>query len=155
YDITTLITGPSGTGKDLVAEAIGLSRYIPFDPKRQCFEEDFGGAFHPVNLAALPSELIESELFGHCKGSFTGAVQDRAGWLEICKGTHSVFLDEIGDLAPALQVKLLRVLQNRTFQRVGETTIRRFEGKVIAATNRDLGLEVQAGRFRRDLYYRL
>lgn len=154
-DITTLITGPSGTGKDLVAEAIGLSRYIPFDPRTERFEENAGGAFHPVNLSALPPELIESELFGHCKGAFTGALQDRAGWLEICGRSHSVFLDEIGELSPANQVKLLRVLQNRTFQRVGETDQRRFEGKVMAATNRDLNLEVRQGRFRRDFYYRL
>jgi transcriptional regulator with PAS, ATPase and Fis domain len=155
HDVTTLITGASGTGKDLVAEAIGLSRYVRFDPRGQRFEEDFGGAFHPVNLSALSPELIESELFGHRKGAFTGAVDDRPGWLEQCQAAHAVFLDEIGELSPAIQVKLLRVLQNRTFHRVGETTPRSFAGKVIAATNRDLEQEVQAGRFRRDFYYRL
>jgi len=155
HDITTLITGPSGTGKDLVAEAIGQSRYIRFDARKKEFAEDFVGAFHPVNLSAIPSELIEAELFGNCKGAFTGAVQDRVGWLEQCGPFHSVFLDEIGELAHAVQVKLLRVLQNRTFQRVGETTSRRFEGKVIAATNRDLDEEMRLGRFRRDFYYRL
>jgi transcriptional regulator with AAA-type ATPase domain len=155
HDVTTLITGPSGTGKDLVAEAIGLSRYVAFDSKTERFMEPFQGAFHPVNLAALPVELIESELFGHCKGAFTGAVKDRIGWLETCQRSHSVFLDEIGELASTVQVKLLRVLQNRTFQRLGETRVRRFEGKVIAATNRFLDVEVQEGRFRRDFYYRL
>jgi transcriptional regulator with AAA-type ATPase domain len=155
HDFATLITGPSGTGKDLVAAAIGLSRYVAFDARAQQFEEDFGGAFHPVNLSALPPQLIESELFGHCKGAFTGAVKDRVGWLESCKRCHSVFLDEIGELSPAIQVKLLRVLQNRTLQRLGETEPRRFEGKVIAATNRDLGQLIGDGAFRRDFYYRL
>jgi len=155
HDITTLITGPSGTGKDLVAEAIGQSRYIRFDPQKKAFVDNAAGAFHPVNLSAIPSELIEAELFGNCKGAFTGAVQDRVGWLELCGPFHSVFLDEIGELSQSIQVKLLRVLQNRTFQRVGETTSRRFEGKVIAATNRDLDVEMREGRFRRDFYYRL
>jgi transcriptional regulator with GAF, ATPase, and Fis domain len=155
HDITTLITGPSGTGKDLVAEAIGQSRYIRFATQKKAFVENVVGAFHPVNLSAIPSELIEAELFGNCKGAFTGALQDRVGLLELCGLFHSVFLDEIGELSQAIQVKLLRVLQNRTFQRVGETTSRRFEGKVIAATNRDLDDEMREGRFRRDFYYRL
>ncbi len=155
HDFATLITGPSGTGKDLVAAAIGLSRYVAFDPRTQSFVEALDGAFHPVNLAALPSQLIESELFGHCKGAFTGALADRVGWLENCKRCHSVFLDEIGELASEIQVKLLRVLQNRTLNRLGESTARRFEGKVIAATNRDLSEQIARGEFRRDFYYRL
>ncbi len=155
HDLTTLITGASGTGKDLVAETIGLSRYIRFDSESAQFEEDAAVGFHPINLAALPETLIESELFGHCKGAFSGAVQDRAGLFEECVRSHSVFLDEIGELSQAIQVKLLRVLQNREFQRVGDTQLHRFEGKVIAATNRDLGTEVLTGRFRSDLYYRL
>jgi transcriptional regulator with AAA-type ATPase domain len=155
HDITTLITGPSGTGKDLVAEAIGQSRYIRVDPHKKAFTESVDGAFHPVNLSAIPSELIEAELFGNCKGAFTGAINDRVGWLELCGQYHSVFLDEIGELSESIQVKLLRVLQNRTFQRVGETAPRRFEGKFIAATNRDLDEEMRLGRFRRDFYYRL
>jgi DNA-binding NtrC family response regulator len=154
-DVTTLITGPSGTGKELVATAIGLSRYIPFDPKTGKFAEDFEGAFHPLNLSAMPRDLIESEMFGHCKGAFTGAVRDREGWFEKCGVSHTVFLDEIGELDPSVQVKLLRVLQSRQFQRVGETEPRTFHGKVIAATNRDLAGEIAAGRFRADLYYRL
>jgi transcriptional regulator with AAA-type ATPase domain len=154
-DISTLICGPSGTGKELVARAVGLSRYIPFDQKSQSFTDDFLGSFHALNLSALSPTLIESDLFGHCKGAFTGAVADRAGWLEQCKPLGAVFLDEIGDLEAAIQVKLLRVVQTRTFSRLGETQPRRFEGKIIAATNRDLAEEMRAGRFREDLYYRL
>jgi DNA-binding NtrC family response regulator len=155
HDVATLIVGPSGTGKDLVAECIGLSRHVGFDPRTRQFEEDIGGAFHAVNLSALSPQLIESELFGHCQGAFTGAMKDRVGWLESCRRCHSVFLDEIGELDPAIQVKLLRVLQNRTLQRMGETQQRRFEGKVIAATHRDLGELIARGTFRRDFYYRL
>ncbi|MGH0034613.1 MAG: sigma 54-interacting transcriptional regulator [Myxococcota bacterium] len=154
-DVTTLILGESGTGKELVAQAMGLSRYIPFDPGRQAFQEDFAGAFRPVNLSALSPALIESELFGHRKGAFTGASEDRAGWLETCSPLGTVFLDEIGELDASIQVKLLRVLQSRDFQRVGETRVRRFEGKLVAATNRDLPGEIEGGRFREDLYYRL
>jgi DNA-binding NtrC family response regulator len=154
-DITTLICGPSGTGKELVARAVGLSRYIPFDEKSQRFTDDFLGSFHALNLSALSPTLIESDLFGHCKGAFTGAISERSGWLEQCKPLGTVFLDEIGELDPAIQVKLLRVVQTRAFSRLGETQPRRFEGKIIAATNRDLAEEMHAGRFREDLYYRL
>jgi sigma-54 interacting transcriptional regulator len=154
-DVTTLVTGPSGTGKELVARAIGLSRYVPFDPKSERFAEDFAASFHPLNLSALSPTLIESELFGHQRGAFTGALQDRAGWLEVCGPYGTVFLDEIGDLDPAIQVKLLRVLQMRAFQRLGDTKPRHFPGKIIAATNRDLAAEIHAGRFREDFYYRL
>lgn len=154
-DVATLVTGPSGTGKELVARAIGLSRYLPFDPGRREFVGQVEGSFHAVNLGALSPALIESELFGHARGAFTGAAADRPGWFESCPPRGSVFLDEIGELEPALQVKLLRVLQTRTFQRLGETTERPFAGKVIAATNRDLTRELAAGRFREDLFYRL
>lgn len=154
-DMTTLITGPTGTGKELVARAIGLSRLIPFDPKSQTFEESFGGSFFPLNLAALSPTLIESELFGHRKGAFTGALQDRIGWLETCGPFGTVFLDEIGEVDAAIQVKLLRVLQERAFQRIGETDTRIFGGKIIAATNRDLANEMEEGTFREDFYYRL
>ena len=155
HDITTLIVGPTGTGKELVAQAIGLSRYIPVDPAAERFTEDFRGAFFALNLSALPATLIESELFGHRKGAFTGAVDHHPGWLEVCPPLGTVFLDEIAEIDTAIQVKLLRVLQSRTFQRVGDTRERRFHGKIIAATNRDLAAEMQAGRFRPDLYYRL
>src|SRR5262249_2038936 len=154
-DFTTLIRGPSGTGKELVARAIGLARYIPFDTKSQTFTEDFVGSFYAINLSALPSTLIESELFGHRRGAFTGALQDRRGWLEMCPAFGTVFLDEIGDLDAAIQVKLLRVLQARTFQALGDNTERRFHGKLVAATNRDLVKAMQDGHFRQDFYYRL
>jgi transcriptional regulator with AAA-type ATPase domain len=154
-DITTLVTGPSGTGKELVARAIGLSRYIPFDAKTKSFTEDFAGSFVALNLSALSPTLIESELFGHRRGAYTGALEDRAGWLEVCPPLGTVFLDEIGELDAAIQVKLLRVIQTRTFQRLGDTATRHFKGKIIAATNRDLGREMAAGSFRTDFYYRL
>ena len=154
-DLTTLITGPSGTGKELVARAIALSRYIPFDPKTRTFTGNFEELFHPLNLSALSPTLIESELFGHRRGAFTGALEDRAGWMEVCQPLGTVFLDEIGELDPAIQVKLLRVLQTRTFQRLGESKTRQFRGKIIAATNRDLAREMSNGHFRPDFYYRI
>jgi len=155
HDATTLVTGPSGTGKELVAQAIGRSGYIPFNPETETFAEDFTASFHALNLSAMPATLIESELFGHKRGAFTGAVSDRRGWLEICTPGGAVFLDEIGDLEPAIQVKLLRVLQTRTFQPVGETIERQFHGKIIAATNRDLAEGMREGKIREDFYYRL
>ena len=154
-DMTTLITGKSGTGKELVARAIGLSRYQAFNPKTKKFDDAEKDPFFAVNLSALSSTLIESELFGHCKGSFTGAVVNRKGWLEVCGQNGTVFLDEIGELEPSIQVKLLRVLQTRTFSPVGETKLHRFLGKFVTATNRDLAAEISQGHFREDLYYRL
>jgi DNA-binding NtrC family response regulator len=154
-DFATLITGPSGTGKELVARAIALSRYVPYEPKRGGFVGDFSVGFFPLNLAALSPTLIESELFGHRRGAFTGALADRAGWMEVCPPSGAVFLDEIGEVGTDIQVKLLRVLQSRTFQPLGSTESRRFAGKIIAATNRDLPSEIRAGRFREDFYYRL
>ena len=154
-DFTTLVTGPSGTGKELVAQAIGLSRYVPFDPKSRSFVGDSSEFFFPLNLSALSPTLIESELFGHKRGSFTGASVDRAGWLEVCPPRGTVFLDEIGDLDPGIQVKLLRVLHDRTFSRLGDTKTRQFQGKIIAATNRDLSAQIRDGSFREDFYYRL
>jgi transcriptional regulator with AAA-type ATPase domain len=154
-DISTLVCGPSGTGKELVARAVGLSRYIPFDAAKSAFVDEFQSGFYPINLSALSPTLIESDLFGHCKGSFTGATTDRAGWFEQCQPFGAVFLDEIGELETSLQVKLLRVVQTRTFSRLGESKSREFTGKLIAATNRDLAAEMQAGRFREDLYYRM
>ena len=154
-DYTTLVTGPSGTGKELVARAIGLARYIPFNPRTLTFAREFAGDFHPLNLSALSPTLIESELFGHRRGAFTGAQSDRRGWFEVCPALGTVFLDELGDLDGSIQVKLLRLLQLRTFQRVGETRVRRFAGKVIAATNQDLAERMRQGTFRTDFYYRL
>jgi len=155
HQITTLITGPSGTGKELVAQAIAASGYIPFDADRQRFGLDHHALVFALNLAALPSNLLESALFGHKRGAFTGALQDHAGWMEVCPDGGSVFLDEVGEIDASLQVKLLRVLQTRTFHRLGEVQSRPFLGKIIAATNRDLVTEMQAGRFREDFYYRL
>jgi transcriptional regulator of acetoin/glycerol metabolism len=154
-NITTLIVGPSGTGKELVASAIGHARYIPFNPQTRAFAEDFTSSYYALNISALSPTLIESELFGHKRGAFTGALQDHAGWLELCNPHGTVFLDEIGEVEPNIQVKLLRVLQTRRFQRLGESENRVFEGKIIAATNRDLEKEMREGNFREDFYYRL
>ena len=137
-----LITGESGTGKELVARAVHSNSVRA---KR---------AFVTVNCGAIPDGLIESEIFGHAKGAFTGAVADKPGLVEKAdRGT--LFLDEIGELAPALQVKLLRVLQDGEFMRVGESTPRRASVRVIAATNRDLRRAIAEKNFREDLYYRL
>jgi transcriptional regulator with AAA-type ATPase domain len=154
-DIPTLIVGPSGTGKDLVAQAIGYSRYLAFDESKLRFVEAFATQFHALNVSALSRGVIESELFGHRRGAFTGALEDRQGWLELCGPDGCVFLDEIGELGTELQVKFLRVLQTRSFQRIGETKSRMFLGKLLVATHRDLDEGLQAGWFREDLYYRL
>jgi len=154
-EIPTLICGPSGTGKELVARAIGWSRYVPFDEKRKCYEGSFVGRFYPISLAALSSSVIESELFGHIRGAYTGATVDRTGFFEVAGPHGTVFLDEIGEVSLDIQVKLLRVLQTRMFQRMGDTGSRRFEGKIVAATNANLVTMMKDGRFREDLFYRL
>jgi hypothetical protein len=154
-DFTTLIIGPTGSGKELVARAIGFSRYIRFKPDTFSFEEDFFETFFPINLSALPATLVESELFGHRRGAFTGALEDRQGWLEVCPAEGTVFLDEIGELDPLIQVKLLRVIQDRTFQPLGSTKTLNFNGKIVAATHRDIHQAMEAEEFRKDFYYRL
>ncbi len=154
-NITTLITGESGTGKEVVARAIAFSQYIPFDAKTMRFVSSYRESFRPLHLSAMPATLIESELFGHRKGAFTGALEDRTGHLENCSEYGTVFLDEIGEITSETQVKLLRILQTRRFQRLGESRERQFTGKLLAATNRDLPEAIGEGRFREDLYYRL
>ncbi len=154
-EFPTLITGPSGTGKELIARAIAGSRYVPFDPARMEFADPRAETFLPINIAALSPALVESELFGHRRGSFTGAISDRKGWLEVCPPSGCVFLDELAEMDLAIEVKLLRVIETRSFSPVGDTAVRQFHGKLIAATNRDLPSEIRAGRFREDLYYRL
>ena len=152
---TVLITGESGTGKELVARAIALSQYIPFDAKSRKFRTAYPDCFRPVHLSALPQTMLESELFGHRKGAYTGALADRIGYLEACDPSDAVLLDEIGEINAEVQVKLLRVLQTRRFQRLGDNAEREFAGKIIAATNRDLAGACREGVFRHDLYYRL
>lgn len=141
-DSTILVTGESGTGKELIAKA------IHYNSSRST------KAFVPINCGAIPSELLESELFGHVKGAFTGAISNRQGRFELAnKGT--LFLDEIGDLSPNLQVKLLRVLQEKRFEPVGSAKTIESDVRIIAATNVDLSKAVKEGRFREDLFYRL
>ena len=154
-DISTLITGPSGSGKEVVARAISHCAYIPFSESKMSFAVNFEQQYSPLHLAAMPSNLIESELFGHKKGAFTGAVQDRTGHLEQISKYGTVFLDEIGEISHDIQVKLLRVLQYRTFQPLGDCLDKTFQGRIIAATNKNMSEAISQGSFRKDLYYRL
>ena len=142
YDISVVITGASGAGKELLARAIHFGSARGDKP------------FVVENCGALPDELLESELFGCKKGAYTGAYQDRIGLFELADG-GTIFLDEVGETSPAFQVKLLRVLQEREIRPLGATRSRKIDVRVISATNRDLEIEVEEGRFRRDLFYRL
>ena len=141
-DATVLLRGESGTGKEVLANAI-----VQNGPRKE-------RPFLKINCGALPESLLESELFGHAKGSFTGAHEERAGLFETADG-GTLFLDEIGEVTPALQVKLLRVLQDGEFQRVGDSRTKKVDVRVLAATNRDLEQMLKKGDFRQDLYYRL
>jgi hypothetical protein len=154
-DFSTILLGETGTGKGTAAAAIGRSGYIPFDPGRGRFVDSFTHAFVAVNLAQFPASLLESELFGHKKGAFTGAIDSYDGAFGRCSPHGAIFLDEIGDVGVPVQIKLLRVLQERTFTPVGSHQPRRFSGRVIAATNQDLDEARRSGRFRDDFYYRL
>jgi DNA-binding NtrC family response regulator len=151
----TLVLGPSGSGKEIVARAIGLSRFIPYDSQSSQFASKPRDSFRPVNLSALSETLIESELFGHRQGSFTGAIRDHAGIFETAGSHGTVFLDEIGEVPESIQVKLLRLLQSGEFQAIGGDNRSFYEGKIIAATHRDPGVEMRAGRIREDFFYRL
>ncbi len=142
FDTTVLVTGESGTGKE------GVARELHAHSPRSA------GPFVPVNCGAIPAELLESELFGHEKGAFTGAITTRRGRFELAQG-GTLFLDEIAEMSAVMQVKLLRVLQERVYERVGSGDVRMADVRIVAATNRDLELEVAAGRFRGDLYFRL
>lgn len=142
-DTTVLLVGESGTGKGMIAQAIHYS-----DPARK------DGPYIEVPCGAIPRELVESELFGHVRGAFTSAIRDRAGRFELANG-GTILLDEIDTLPPYLQVKLLRVLQQKTFERVGDTKTLSVNVRIIAATNRNIEEEIKKGNFREDLYYRL
>jgi hypothetical protein len=154
-DFSTLLLGETGTGKGAAAAAIGCSGFIPFNEKSGCFSESFTRNFIAINLSQYPETLIESELFGHKKGAFTGAIENHAGIFSRCTPHGSIFLDEIGDVAVPVQIKLLQILQERTFSPVGSHDRLRFHGRVIAATNRPLNELRQQGVFRDDFYYRL
>ena len=142
HDVAVLLRGESGTGKGVLARALHA-----MSPRH-------ARPFVVVNCPTLSEELLASELFGHAKGAFTGAVRDQPGRVEAAEG-GTVFLDEIGEISPALQAKLLRFLQEKTFERIGENVTRTADVRIVAATNRDLDAEVRAGRFREDLLYRL
>ena len=151
----TIILGPSGSGKEVVADAIARSRFIPYGEKKGEFDTTPDQVFHPLHLSSLSETLLESELFGHKEGSFTGAIRDHKGVFENAGKYGSVFLDEIGEVPEAVQVKLLRILQSGEFQPIGAENKSYFQGKVIAATHRNLNEQMHSGQMREDFFYRL
>lgn len=154
-EFSTLLLGETGTGKGAAAMAIGRSGFIPFHRRKGHFAQSFTRAFVSLNLSEFHETLIESELFGHRKGAFTGAVDSYDGVLAQCSQHGSVFLDEVGDVSIPIQIKLLQVLQERSFAPVGSREKRRFQGRVIAATNKSIEKLRDDGLFRSDFYYRL
>jgi hypothetical protein len=154
-DFSTMLLGETGTGKGLAASAIGRSGFIPFHEKKGCFTESFTKTFLAINLSQYPEQLIESELFGHRKGAFTGAIEAHQGIFSRCSPFGAIFLDEIGDVSVPVQIKLLQVLQERLFSPVGSRAVERFQGRVIAATHQQLTVMRKEGKFREDFYYRL
>ena len=154
-DFSTMLLGATGSGKGAAAGAIGRSGFIPFDAKKGCFQESFTRSFIALNLSQYPESLIESELFGHRKGAFTGAVEDYEGIFERCSPFGATFLDEIGEVSEPIQIKLLQVIQERVFNRVGDHHARTFRGRVIAATNLSAEQLIEGRAMREDFYYRL
>jgi transcriptional regulator with AAA-type ATPase domain len=154
-DFSTLLLGETGVGKGAAAAAIGRSGFIPFDIQKGCFAGSFTRNFISINLSQYQESLIESELFGHKKGAFTGAVDNHEGIFSLCRPYGSIFLDEIGDVSIPVQIKLLQVLQERTFSPVGSHTKLRFHGRVIAATNKAIDELRHEKKFRDDFFYRL
>src|SRR6267143_2051960 len=154
-DFSTLLLGETGTGKGSAAAAIGRSEFIPYVPGQRRFAANFTDSFIAINLSQFPETLIESELFGHRKGAFTGAIDHYQGVFERCSAHGALFLDEIGEVSMPVQIKLLQVLQERTLTPLGGHEKKRFSGRVIAATNRRLADLRRDGRFRDDFFYRL
>ena len=154
-DFSTFLVGETGTGKGTAAAAIGRSGFIPFDENKGCFAESFISNFIEINLSQFSEALIESELFGHRKGAFTGAVDNHSGIFTLCSPHGSIFLDEIGEVSIPIQIKLLKVLEERSFSAVGGHDKLHFSGRIVTATNKSLIELIRHKTFREDFYYRL